>query len=67
MKNKDLKLILDQYKNEHISSKKALLSIEVIYGKKDSSSCSLGRLPKNCSIINYGSNKSCTGCGHFVP
>jgi hypothetical protein len=52
---KDALRIIEQFKQEQ----KLLSEIE-----NENLDCALNRLPKNCSIIQYTSQKTCDGCGH---
>lgn len=56
--------ILQWYKDGRLTINDAQRQLFVLFGVSNSSTCKLDRLPKDCSIIQNTSIKSCDGCGH---
>ena len=66
MNKKVIRSILEQYKSNSISFKKAYKMLAVAFEVDKSIFCELDRLPKECSIFLYTSSKDCTKCGHYI-
>lgn len=65
-RKKELNSILHKYKYGDISNDKAQRLIAVVFGEMKTASCSLDRLPKDCSTFNYTSIKDCSQCGLYI-
>ena len=62
---KETESILQEFKKGTITLDKAQRQLFVLFGVSKSATCRLDRLPKDCSIIQNTSFKTCDGCGHY--
>lgn len=62
---KETDQILQEFKKGTIPLDKAQRQLFVLFGFSKSATCRLDRLPKDCSIIQNTSFKTCDGCGHY--
>lgn len=62
---KETESILQEFKKGTITFDKAQRQLFVLFGVSKSATCRLDRLPKDCSIIQNTSLKTCDGCGHY--
>ena len=62
---KETESILQEFKKGTMTLDKAQRQLFVLFGVSKSATCRLDRLPKDCSIIQNTSFKTCDVCGHY--
>ena len=63
---KETLAILDKVKRGEMTIDLAQRQIFVLFDKAKSVTCKVDKLPKDCSIIQNTSFKTCDGCGHHI-